>query len=364
MRRRVLVSSLLLASTVAPVALRAQDAAASALEESTPQHLRTLAPEEPFLDRIRAAAFRGGALAVLSSPEPAVFLFEADRLTTWGDQGHGPSELMNPGDVAWIGDQLLVWDFDLVKIATYDTEGVLKATRRFAGAPVGHMSVSAGDTLISLFSYGGGARAVVRLRGAEQDTIVLLPPVAEQITLRAEGSPSLTLAPPFAPTATWASLPTGGVVFWDGQSPYLQRVDLTGKIVDSLTLPRDRFSVTPQDRAAWVGRAIPSQDIAGRGDIFRSLRSSAEDQVVFPSEFPPVLELIGDPRGGVWVRRTPPARGEVWTYVDELGPQVTLRFPARYEVLAVSAAEIAVKAVDALDVESVEVYRNPRGSQY
>ena len=59
-------------------------------------------------------------------------------------------------------------------------------------------------------------------------------------------------------------------------------------------------------------------------------------QVTFPDRHPPVYGLIGDPAGGVWVQRTPSMSGAVWTYVDERGSRITLRFPEGRSLLAIS----------------------------
>lgn len=326
------------------------------------ERLRVLAPDDPFLVGIRAAAFHGETLAVLTSPEPSVFVFGPEGVKAWGNKGRGPAEFMNPGDVAWMGDRLLVWDFDLLKIATFEPDGTLRSTRRFGGLPVGHMALSAEDTLVSVFIWGGGPRTIVRLSGDQRDTLATLAPPADRIRLEAQGSPSLTLAPPYSPTATWAALPTGGIVVWDGRSKRLDQIDLQGRVVGRLPLPTDRYAVSAEDRAAWLSEVIPSGDVGGRGDLFGALRSAAHGEVEFPAEFPQVLEILGDPHGGVWIRRTPSARGEIWTYVDHGGARLSLRFPPEAEVLTVGAASIAVKAVDEFDVESVEIYRNPLSS--
>lgn len=325
----------------------------------TPQLVRTHRHSDLF--GIRRAAFHGEAVAVLANPSPGVFLFEPDGdVKSWGTRGDGPSELRNPGDVFWINGRVLVWDFDLLKLASYDADGELTATRRFAGTRSWRVSASAGDTLVSLFPAGSIGTRVVRQAGSTRHLLTTLPLAAEAVTLRAEGSPSLTRPAPFSPLATWSSHSSNGIVVWDGESQHLQHIDREGEVVGHLPLPTDRYPVTRAEREAWVDRTLPSGDFAGRGDIFKPLREAAGSQLSFPEWHPLVYELISDPTGGVWVRRTSSATDEaVWVYVDERGPAVTLRFPSGRELLAVSATEMVVKARDAMDVELIEIYERP-----
>ena len=331
-----------------------------AQEAVTPQLVRTY--RHPDLHGIRRAAFRGDMVAVLADPNPGVFLFEpgADP-KSWGPRGDGPAELRNPGDIFWIGDRVLVWDFDLLKLASYDTDGELRATRRFAGTSSWRVTANASDTLVSLFPAGGIGTRVVRQTGSTRHLLTTLSLAAEVVTLRAEGSPSLTRPAPFSPLALWTSHPSDGIVVWDGESQHLEHIDRDGEVVGHLPLPTDRHPVTQEDRAAWADHTLPSGDFAGRGDIFKPLREVAERQVSFPARHPVAYELMSDPAGGIWVRRTPPASSEaVWVYVDERGPGVTLRFPAGRGLLAVSATEMAVKARGEMDLELIEIYERPK----
>ncbi len=311
---------------------------------------------------IRRAAFHDDKLAVLATPSPGVFLFEPDGdVKFWGTAGDGPAELRNPGDVFWIGDRVLVWDFDLLKLASYDADGELKATRRFAGTSSWRLAASGRDTLVSRYPAGNIGTRVVRQAGSTWQLLATLSLPAETVTLRAEGSPSLTRPAPYSPLGTWTSHATDGIVVWDGESQHLEHINREGEVVGHLPLPTDRYPVTRAEREGWVDHTLPSGDFAGRGDIFKPLREVAAGQVSFPEWHPVVYELISDPAGGVWVRRTPSATSEaVWVYVDERGPGMTLRFPAWRELLAVSATEMAVKARDAMEVELIEIYRRPQ----
>ncbi len=330
-----------------------------------PLLLRTHSHEQLF--GVRAAAFRGDTLAVIANPEPAVFLFgPGGYVRSWGARGEGPAELTSPGDVFWIGSDLLVWDFELLKLVTYDANGELRATRRFPGNTAWRLASSRGDTIITLAPHtgtgqnpGGGVR-VVRQAGSARHAIVTLPHAAETVTLRAPGAPSLTRPAPFSPTSKFTTHRSGGIVVWDGQSPHLEHLDRDGQFVTRFPLPMDRYPVTEAEREAWVDATMPSGDFAGRGDIFKPLRDVANDQVTYPDSHPLVYGLMGDPAGGVWIQRTPSTSGSVWTYVDQRGPQATLRFRPGRSLLAVSTSEMVARTQDEMDVELLEVYRRPR----
>ena len=131
-----------------------------------PELLRVHGPD-PDLVGIRDAAFSGQVLAVLARPSPAVFVFEPEGNTRkWGNRGEGPSELADPQSIVWMHGDLLIFDFDLGKIASFDVEGRLRTTRPISGS-VRRLAHSAGDTLITRFTVAG-AHSVVRLRSSAE----------------------------------------------------------------------------------------------------------------------------------------------------------------------------------------------------
>lgn len=313
---------------------------------------------------IKAAAFSGLDLAVLTTPEPAVHLFAGGQHRAWGKKGSGPAELENPGDLVWVGNRLLVRDFRLGKVVSYDTAGNFVAARSYGPAMANRLEVANGDTLLALF-LPDGPRTVVRLRGEQQDTVLSYnPESAEQIYLQAEGSPSLTLNAPFAPLPTWVALPSGKIAFWDGQTPELLLLNFQGDTVSRLPLPATPRPVSPRDREGWFGEGIPVGDFMGRGDIFRPLREKAREQVRFPPNLPLVLALLPDPGGGVWVQRSPAASGQLWTHVDTAGTQFSMQLPPGRKLLAIGESRLAVAARDELDVETLELYRKLQRQSY
>lgn len=353
----LLVIAIVVAGTSSTPSGAAQEKQDTVLSRVVPELLRVHGPD-PDLVGIRDAAFSGQVLAVLARPSPAVFVFEPEGNTRkWGNLGEGPAELADPQSIVWVHGDLLIFDFDLGKIASFDVEGLLRSTRPISGL-VGGLAYSAGDTLITRFTFAG-ARSAVRLRSSEEVKLLTMPP-PPTVVLSAVGSPPLRMPPPYTGVGTWASLPCGGIVHWDGASDHLATFDLLGRAGETLPLPEDQYPVSAEDRRAWMASAVPSGDLAGRGDVFAALRGKVEGQVEFPSHFPVVLGLMGDPHGGAWVKRTPDP--SIWTYVDGEGPQLTIRLPADRKLMAVSASELAARSRDSMGVESIEVYRNPMES--
>lgn len=323
-----------------------------------PERLRVV--DDEFAG-VEGAAFHGGRLVVLTRPEPAVHLFAGGGAARWGKDGEGPAELRGPQNLAWVGDRLLVRDHALKKIVSYDAEGRFVASRPLGGMRAVRMQVAGGDTLLGLFDPFRPERQVVRLAGAHVDTVLRYANAAEPLTLEAPGAPSLTLPAPYSAVPLWAGLPDGRLAYWDGSSEVVRILDRGGREVARFPLPGERFPVSEAGREAWFTDEIPVDRAFGQRDIFAPVRETARREVAFPADLPAALALVADPDGGVWVRRTPAADGEVWTRVGPAGATASVRLPARRRLLAVSDTEMAARALDDLDVETVEVYRKPRG---
>jgi hypothetical protein len=308
------------------------------------------------LHQVRAAAFSGQDLVVLSAGPPALHLFEGSRHRAWGPRGRGPAELTSPQNVVWSGNRILVRDSDLRKIATYDRAGNFLGSRPLNAGMVVRLEMAGRDTLVELF--GPQTRVVVRLRGARQDTVLRYDAATEMVRLSAEGAPSLTLPTPYSAQAVWAALPNGRIAFWNGQDREVRLLDGSGRLVGRLPLPATRYAVAAADREAWFTASIPPE-IRGQR-VFEPLRQQARAEVRFPSHFPAVLALRADPAGGIWVLQTGSATGQRWAYLAEGQPPVSIQLPARQSLLAVGEQEIAALARDEDDTESIHVYAHPR----
>lgn len=311
--------------------------------------------DEVDFHQVRAAAFNGRDLVVLSASAPALRLFEGGRRRAWGAQGRGPAELTAPQNAVWVGNQILVRDGELQKIATYDRSGTFVGTRPLHMGMVVRLEMAGRDTLVELF--GQQSRVVVRLRGIRQDTVLRYAPSSEMVRLSAPGAPSLTLPAPYAAQPAWTALPDGRIAFWNGQENQVRLLDLSGRVVGRLPLPTTRYAVTTSDRDAWFAVSIPTE-IRGQR-VFEPLREQARTQVRFPTHFPAVLSLRADPAGGVWVLQTGSAGGQRWVYLAPGRQATRIQLPPRQSLLAVGEHEIAALAKDENDVEAIHVYAHP-----
>lgn len=306
------------------------------------------------LFRVKGAAFVDTVLVVVTGSDPAVHVFDGPNHTSWGAKGEGPAEFASPESVSGDGGNLLVRDGTLDKIVIFDLRGRYLASRTLRPHVVNAFAVAGGDTIVGLSAHGQLDRWVARLRGEQVDTLVsyTLPP---QLMLAAEGAPSLSLPPPYAPLPRWAALPDGRVAFWDGRSPAISL--LNGGREESFPLPGARFPVQPADREEWLGTAIP-RSFMGR-PVFEPLREHARKTVQFPDSLPYVLDMLPDPTGGVWVRRTTAATGERWTRVGRDGAGETFQLPGGTRLLAIGETRLAALATDEDDVETVHLYARP-----
>lgn len=334
---------------------------ASATAQTTPPKLRVLGDADRVtLFKLKSAAFNGSDLAVVTEPEPGVHLFSANAHRGWGKKGAGPAELTNPENVVWAGGRILVHDFSgsNSKIVSYDHTGRFLGVRSTGACGLARgLQVTGPDTLLSSVAFGTRRRAIVRLSGERCDTIARYT-LPEQIRLTAQGSPSLTVSTPFAPGPLWTALPGRRVAAWNGSSPSLLLLDTYGRTVGEIPLPRTRMRVSTADREWWIDNEIPA-DFMGQ-KVFEPLRRKAREEVKFPAYLPVALSLLPDPSGGVWVQRTTSGSGEIWSLVTASGEGASIKLPPGRELLSVGQRELAVKAKDNLDVETVEIFRKPQ----
>lgn len=326
--------------------------------QSSLRRLRTLGEQhgDAGLYRVRAAAFNGSDLVVLSEGSPALHLFEGTRHRSFGARGRGPAELTAPQNAVWAGGRILVRDSELRKIASYDRAGNFVGSRPLTAGMAVRLEMAGRDTLVELF--GQQTQTVVRLRGARQDTVLRYAHAGDMVQLSAPGAPSLTIPAPYAGGPAWAALPNGRIAFWDGRESVVRLLDLTGRVVGRLPLPASRYAVTAPDREAWFASAIPSE-IRGQR-VFEPLRQRARTEVRFPGHFPAVLGLRADPSGGVWVQQTPSASGQRWVLLREGQAPARIQLPPRQTLLAIGEHELAALARDADDVEVIHVYGHPQ----
>lgn len=253
--------------------------------------------------------------------------------------------------VAWTGDRLLALSVDrgLVSLAG----GRVAAERALPGLGVA-FGIAGRDTLVRIAPFTGNRSYVLRLAGARADTVLRLRHPAD-IRLEAEGSPSFTLAPPFAPSPVWAPR-VGGAAVWDGEGLRIRFVDARGGAAGTVALAAARVPVRPADREHWLATAIPQEFMGQR--VFEPLRRKAREELRFPDVFPAVLSMRADPADGVWVQRAPATAGEVWEWATPGGVRGRVRLPAGRRLLAVGARELLTVHREG-DAAFVERYARP-----
>lgn len=313
---------------------------------------------DTFLFQVQAAASRGASLAVLTEPDPAVHVFAPDGAREWGAAGGGPGELASPVDVTWVDGSIFVLDVGRPKFVRYDEDGAFVASRPTEGMRALRMWIRGTDTVLATFTPMTDARAAVRLDAGGIDTLFAWEERGPSIRLEAEGAPSFTVKPPFAPQVVWTVLADGALVRYEPSSNRLEWLDRDGRRTAATAVPWEGLPLADEDREWWIDDTIP-EDFMGQR-VFEPLRPVARERLEFPERLPPVLDAMEDAVGGVWLRRSTPVRGERWALVRRDGVlRGEIVLPAGRELLATGEAELFALARDDLGIERVEVYRKP-----
>lgn len=149
----------------------------------------------------------------------------------------------------------------------------------------------------------------------------------------------------------------GSVVYWPGNGHRLRVVRRSGAGAETVPLPPDRQIVSIRDREWWLNTAIPQEFMGQR--VFEPIREKARTDVPFPGHFPPVLALLADPGGGVWVQRTGAGSGELWVWLEGGRERARIRLQPGREVVAMGREAFAARRTVAEGRFTVEVYRKP-----
>lgn len=315
--------------------------------------------DAPALVGVVDVAEQGGAAAVLTRPDPALHIFEGRQVVEFGRSGGGPSELQTPVDLAWRDSTLIVLDVNQKKFVGFRPDGSAAYSRSLGSDWARRLFIEGSDTILGTFVPMSDERAIVRLRSGAQDTIYRYAVRGRKIRLRASGSPSLTLSAPFTPQVEWTVLKGGSIAVWDPGVGRIKLLNTDGAHVGVVDVPNRSWSVSAADREQWLADKIPSEFMGRRG-IFEPLRREAAREVDFPDTFPPVLQLLGDPSGAVWVRKTTAGSGEVWAMLNPKGRELgILRLPPGRSALHIGSRGIYASWGDDLGVEYVEMYRRP-----
>lgn len=342
---------LLLAAVVAAPSLAAQTAPLTPLYTLGDQGTATLTD-------VRTARLDRDELAVLSRPAPALQIRASNgTVRSWGNAGEGPGELRDPIDMVWGSTGALVLDMGSRRLTRFDRSGTHRETRSLGGTWANRIAVIGADTLLHTLIPMTQRRAVVRLRGNVQDTVLRYEVIGASIRLEAAGAPSYTVPEPFSPQSQWTAVPGIGYAFWAPGSATIAVFTADGRPHSSRRIPEGVFPVTAADREHWLQAAIPQEFMGQR--VFEPIRAEARRTMRFPGNFGPVLELAGAKDGGVWVRRTSSGSGEVWQLAG--GPAAAqFRLRPGTELLAITDREVLVRATSDEGEPTVEVLRLPR----
>ena len=307
-------------------------------------------------------------LVVSARSEPYLYLYQLSDgtiLKSWGARGEGPGEFGEPPtSVALVGPLVYAVDLNQQRLNAFDTRSDAVETRRGTElgladpAYVARLERVGNVLLVMPFEPMGRGVAVVAWRGqaGSADTLVAYERPARSIGL--DGPPRFGVPPPFTIGPLWTATTQGIAYYPDEVVTDLRIVALDGSVVSRRNLSLvDRFEATAADREWWMDQHIP-QEFAGRRGVFDAVRNQARETLDFPDHLPSVLDLVGGPKGDVWVLRTPTAAGQTWDVVDATGEvSGRVEFPAGWRLAAVLAESIVVIVTDELGVETVQVHR-------
>ena len=144
------------------------------------------------------------------------------------------------------------------------------------------------------------------------------------------------------------------IVIGDGTTWELRRIDRTGALRAIV-----RANQTPPPVTAAHRAAIRAAELAGVKPEDRAIEERRLAEMPYPERFPAFQRFEIDPEGRIWVKRYPKPGdiGESWSVIGGDGrylAEVTL--PPRVRLRTVGTHWIACTAMDADDVERVQVY--------
>ena len=323
------------------------------------------------------APLSDGRVAVLSSREKRVFLFEpsGEFARSIGREGRGPGEFGYPEHLQILpGDTLVVWDYMFGPVTYFNPAGeVLRSWRVDVGAVVAavrkpnqrspervHLPMSDGSYIgqVVLLPVGSipppdvpyrvpvefvridSAYGVYSLGRWEQDEHLYSPGVHPEL--------------PFAFDVQLAAGDDPLVVYISSSDRYeVHQFTGTGALVRIVRRTAAPIPITTADVEEWKDRVAPSADW------------DAWDQVVAalpPRDFrPPVVGLLVDSEGYLWVQDRADPGNSVWSVFDRQGRwQGTLEVPLERLEWVGPELILGVRRDPATGLEGVEGYRLSR----
>lgn len=300
----------------------------------------------------------GGRLA-WTDGRPTEFLVKdaSGKVRTVGRSGGGPGEFSRVGMLGWLGDTVWAADVRVPRINFYSDSGRILGVAtgtalvlwvpRPDGRLVGFPMIALGSPTQPPFALVAQQPGALR-----RDTIKSFPnPPVERYQI--PGLASMA-AQPFAFSATTAFSPDGSrfcSVRPDGDEVRIECVDDRGRPVLDTS---HKLSPRPLTDAVYDSVLAPYA-ARGRGDVMRDL-------IKKPRNLPPVLWMMVDNDGGIWLQRS--HRSEPMTILTRLRPDGSLRdelvIPKRYRILGTNGAAFWAATADADGLETLHRCRIAR----
>lgn len=292
------------------------------------------------------------------------------HLLSAGREGEGPGEFRDLQRV-WLlpGDSLLAYDFFPAKLSVFTPAGEFVRSVHVR-APDGRQVLVQGalddGTLIAqgapIWVAPGATSSIVRdsvpyyrfdRDGRLLDTLGWFPSTEAYRIVTGDDWMMTGLPFPRAPVRTVAR---DRFIFGPADAYELQVYTPEGRIERLIRLPYIVRRVTPEDIAAFRARRL--QQAEREGTRARMERILAE--LPYPETMPPYRALLVDANGNLWVADyrssdDEPTSWRVFAAHGEYLGVVTL--PPRLELLQIGRDFALVRAIDELEVETIQVHR-------
>ncbi len=332
-------------------------------------------PAEQLFGVNGARRLADGRIAV-ADRSMAVSIFGPDGtlLAKHGRRGEGPGEFMAASLAGARGDSLIVLDGQLrrISIVHADTGFVCSyAIGQRGGFPVAQGLVDSGDILI-----GGG----MSFSSAEGFPIGQVRPTSRYVVLDAAGSVKADLgefpaADMFARTrgdafsarrspfgrVTGIAAAAGQIWLGTGDGWDLRVYGADAALRRIVRFDRPAGAVTAALRNAYIAEETANADDENAA---RELRSLIEE-MSFPASLPPWELFVPDAAGNVWIGEylLPGESRRTFTIVNADGHAIgRLTMPPRTLPLDIGPDWLLARTLDALDAESLTLWRLERGT--
>ena len=335
-------------------------------------------PPETVWMRIADATVLDGRVYAVDVALPTVrgFTVDGEYLGELGAEGSGPGDFARPISATVLRDSLWVYDFALDRYTVFDASGRDERTMRTnPGLDAGALGYLGrvwpgrhgwwfGETMLvgrSRPSHSITHHRLLAWRTADAvDTVAVYD--GNAFWRRSRGEDSLSIQT----NAAVNPGPDGGawvmsdslLIEVDGEDSVLRvhRIEEGGPtLMEALGLPGAPRPVTPAERemaSRWYYRFYGVEQ--GESDVL---------EVIPPETWPAWTKVVGDDRGGVWIRqggprRMDPAEGERWARVSlEGGSLRWIELPPGVEALRFREGYMVGKRRGDFGVESLVLYR-------